>query len=82
MGLFKKHDSSIADRFNEIVAAGTNQTEDEFLDSLNEIVKLIEVNDSYSTNEKLKIYELLSLLSNSSAKQRLKISKKLTNALK
>ena len=51
MGLFKKHDGSIAKRFDEIFEAGATQAESEFLDSLNEIIKMIEVDSSYSTNE-------------------------------
>ncbi len=82
MGLFRKHDGSIAKRFDEIFAAGAKQAESEFLDSLNEIVKMIEVDSSYSTNEKLKIYELLSLMNNSSATDRPKIAKKIRKALK
>lgn len=82
MGLFRKHDGSIAKRFDEIFSAGANQAESEFLDSLNEIVKMIEVDSSYSTNEKLKIYEYLSLMNNSSATDRPKIAKKIRKALK
>ena len=82
MGLFRKHDGSIAKRFDEIFTAGANQAESEFLDSLNEIVKMIEVDSSYSTNEKLKIYEYLSLMNNSSATDRPKIAKKIRKALK
>jgi hypothetical protein len=82
MGLFRKHDASVVKRFDEIFAAGANQSENEFLDSLNEIVKIIEVDNSYSTNEKLKIYELLSLMNNSSSTDRPKIAKKIRKALK
>ena len=82
MGLFKKHDGSIAKRFDEIFEAGATQAESEFLDSLNEIIKMIEVDSSYSTNEKLKIYELLSLMNNSSSTSRPKIANQIRKALK
>ena len=82
MGLFKKHDGSIAKRFDEIFEAGATQAESEFLDSLNEIIKMIEVDSSYSTNEKLRIYELLSLMNNSSSTSRHKIANKIRKALK
>ena len=82
MGLFKKHDGSIAKRFDEIFEAGATQAESEFLDSLNEIIKMIEVDSSYSTNEKLKIYELLSLMNNSSSTSRPKLANKIRKALK
>ena len=82
MGLFKKHDGSIAKRFDEIFEAGATQAESEFLDSLNEIIKMIEVDSSYSTNEKLKIYELLSLMNNSSSTARPKIANNIRKALK
>ena len=63
MGLFRKHDPKIAAQFAEIIEQGTNQSESEFLDSLNVITRIVETDDSYSTNQKLAIYELLSQIS-------------------
>ena len=51
-------------------------------DSLNLIVKAVELDQTYSTDEKLKIYELLSQLSNCGPDQRDRYAKKLRKVLK
>jgi len=71
MGLFKKATIQVfAAAFDKVMEHGAKESESEFLDSLNLIVKAIEVDETYSTNEKLKIYELLSQLSNCEADER------------
>lgn len=82
MGLFRKHDKKIAEKFKEIMTQGTSQTESEFLDSLNIITRIVETDDTYSTNEKLKIYELLSMISNCAPAKRQKYAGKLYKLLK
>ncbi len=82
MGLFRKHDPKIAAQFAEIIEQGTNQSESEFLDSLNVITKIVETDDSYSTNQKLAIYELLSQISNCQPEQRQKYARRLMRKLK
>ncbi len=82
MGLFGgNRDEAIRKRFEEIFEKGSTETESEFLDSLNEITTAVELSETYSTNRKLKIYELLSQLSNCSPKERHKYANKLMRAL-
>jgi hypothetical protein len=83
MGLFHTdHNPEIPAQFDAIINAGTTETESQFLDSLNEIVKMVEVEDSYGTNAKLKIYELLSQLANCSPSERSKYAGKIRKLLK
>ena len=82
MGLFRRHNNGLAKQFEEIFAKGSNETESEFLDSLNVITEAVEKDDTYSTNEKLKIYETLSKLSNCLPQDRPKYAKRLTRYLK
>ncbi|MCR5372266.1 MAG: hypothetical protein K6E41_02235 [Solobacterium sp.] len=79
--MFGGKDKNVADRFEEIFQQGMNQSESEFLDSLNIIVRMVEVNDAYSTGKKLKIYERLTLLANCSPSDRYKYAKKLKRIL-
>ncbi len=83
MGLFHKaHQNGIAEAFDKVYAHGSHETESQFLDSLNLIVKAVELDQTYSTDEKLKIYELLSQLSNCGSDQRDRYAKKLRKVLK
>ncbi|NCB33559.1 MAG: hypothetical protein EOM64_06710 [Erysipelotrichia bacterium] len=84
MGLFggMKHDEEILKQFDEFISQGASETEIKFLDSMNAIVKLVENEDSYSTNEKLKIYDLFSQLSNCSPTERVKYAAKVRKLLK
>lgn len=79
--LFGARDEEIRKRFMEVFEQGSSETESEFLDSLNEITTMVVKNETYSTNQKLKIYELLSQLSNCSPKERHKYAKKIMNTL-
>ena len=79
--MFGKRDKNVADKFDEIFQQGMNQTESEFLDSLNIIVRMVEVNDVYSTNAKLNIYERLTQLANCSPADRHKYARKLRRIL-
>ena len=79
--MFGSRDKKTADKFEEIFQQGMNQSESEFLDSLNIIVRMVEVNDAYSTSRKLKIYERLTLLANCSPSDRYKYAKKLKRIL-
>ena len=79
--LFGARDEEIRKRFMEVFEQGSSETESEFLDSLNEITTMVVKNETYSTNQKLKIYELLSQLSNCSPKERHKYANKIMNTL-
>ena len=82
MGLFHKHNNGIAEAFEKVMELGKRETESEFLDSLNVITRIVETDDSYSTNQKLAIYELLSQISNCQPEQRQKYARRLMRKLK
>lgn len=83
MGLFsKKHDGEVLERFDAILLQASSMTESEFLDSMNIIVCAVERDSTYKTNEKLKIYELISKISNCLPTERKSYAKKLRKALR
>jgi hypothetical protein len=65
----------------DIVKKGENLGSKEFVDSLNPIVLQVETSDRYNTKSRLKIFDLLSILSNCDVKQRRKIAKKAAKLL-
>ena len=81
MGLFHKHDNGIAEAFQKVMELGERETESEFLESLNLITTAVMKDDSYTVNEKLKIYELLSMIANVAPNQRERYARKLTRML-
>ncbi|MBQ9046898.1 MAG: hypothetical protein IJ120_03260 [Solobacterium sp.] len=81
MGLFHKRNPKINSRFRELFDNGVNETESEFLDSMNEVVRMVEYDTEYTTNDKLKIYELMSQLCNCSSSDRHKFARKLKRIL-
>jgi hypothetical protein len=52
------------------------------LNHLNDTIVAVETDDSYNTKEKLKIYSLITSLSNSEGKERKKFAKKIVKALR
>ena len=74
--------SSIAREFERVYEEGKNLTELAFLQKLNEIVIMVAKDDSFSTNEKLKIYELLSQICNCLPQERPKYASKLLSKLR
>lgn len=81
MGLFRKHNNGIAAAFQKVMEHGRRETESEFLDSLNLIVNAVVEDESYTINEKLKIYELLSMIANCSPSQRARYARRLIRVL-
>ena len=83
MGLFSRsHNNGVAEQFEQIFKAGEKMTEQEFLDHLNVIVRAVDIDRTYTTNQKLKSYELLSQISNCSAADRHNYAQKLVKALR
>lgn len=78
----KKHNPDVVNQFDQMITQGSSETEGQFLDSMNSIVKLVENEDSFSTNDKLKIYDLFSQLSNCSPSERTRYAKKVRKLLK
>lgn len=81
MGFFHKHEATVAKAFKKVMEDGKTETESRFFEHLNEIVKMIETDKSYTTNEKLAIYELISQLSNCAPQERTHFAKKLIRIL-
>ena len=81
MGIFHKHDGRIAKAFEKVMELGKKETETEFLDSLNLITVAVQKDNSYTVNEKLKIYELLTMIANVAPAQRAKYANKLRRIL-
>ncbi|MBR2677451.1 MAG: hypothetical protein IKE28_11150 [Solobacterium sp.] len=81
MGLFHKHNNGIAPAFEKVMEHGKRETESEFLDSLNLIVNAVVADDSYTINEKLKIYELLTMIANVAPSERPRYAKRLMRVL-
>ncbi|MBP3892183.1 MAG: hypothetical protein J6D29_08410 [Solobacterium sp.] len=82
MGFFHRHNNGLAKKFEELFEKGVNETESEFLDSLNMITQAVEKDDTYRTNEKLAIYENLSKLSNCLPGDRQKYARKIVRLLR
>ena len=81
MGFFHKHDTAIAEAFKKVMEAGRTETESRFFERLNGIVKMVETDKSYTMNEKLTIYGLISQLSNCASQERPRFAKKLLRIL-
>ena len=77
-----KHDPAISKNFTEATAGCENMKEQELLDAINPTVYVLEKDDSYSTSAKLKIFSLLTSLSNCAPKERAKFVRKIASALK
>ena len=77
-----KHDPSIEASFSDALAGSDKMEERDLLDALKPTIIVIEKDDSYSTNAKLKIFALITSLSNCAPKERPKFVKKISKALK
>lgn len=83
MGLFRKaHNNGLAAGFENMIRNGQNLSEMEFLDHLNEFTKQVIEDQTYSTDDRLAIYELLSQISNCSPADRMRYAKKMIRLLK
>ena len=77
-----KHDPSIQKNFIEALSGCASMEEHDLLDALQPTILVIEKDNSYSTSAKLKIFSLITSLSNCAAKERLKYVKKISRRLK
>ncbi len=80
--MFGRQENEVVKEFRRVYEEGAHETESEFLESLNAFTVIIEKSRDYSTNSKLKIYELLSQISNCSSNERDRYAKKLIKVLK
>lgn len=77
-----KHDKNIQVSFLEAMKGCETMKEAQLQEALNPTVLTIEKDDSYSTSAKLKIFSLISSLTNCAEKERPKYVKKIGRALK
>ena len=77
-----KHDPNTAESFLKLMDGCGTMPENVFQDNLKPTVLAVELDDSYNTKEKLKIFSLLSSLSNCSENERQKYVKKIYKVLK
>lgn len=77
-----KHDAKTAETFKQNMAEFSTMAEQDLLDRLNETIVAVETDDSYNTSQKLKIYALITSLSNSDVKERKKFVNKIYKALR
>ena len=77
-----KHDPKNAETFQTNLRDLDTMSEQDLLDHLNQTIVTVETDDSYNTKEKLKIYSLITLLTNSDEKERKKFVTKIYKALR
>lgn len=65
----------------DIVKSSQDLSQKEFVDKLNPIVLQVETDNRYNTKSRLKIFDLLSILSNCDVKQRKKYARKAARLL-
>ncbi len=81
MAIFKKNDGSVKRQFLESVKDAAKMEEKAFLESLNKTIVNVEKEKSYTTADKLKIFELFTKLSNCAAADRQKFIGKIARKL-
>ncbi|MDO4416404.1 MAG: hypothetical protein Q4C20_15135 [Erysipelotrichaceae bacterium] len=77
-----KHDPNIQKQFAEALQGSEKMAEFELLDAIRPTILILEKDDTYNTSQKLKIFSLITLLSNCAEKERPKYVRKITSALK
>jgi type II secretory pathway component PulK len=75
------HDQKAIDEFNENMQDAVKMKDEQFHENLNKTVVTVELNEEYSTNQKLKVYSALSDLNNCEAGDRAKYVKKAVKLL-
>jgi hypothetical protein len=77
-----KHDPVIAAEFTELMTDVEKLSEADLLERVNKTVLKVEMDDTYSTKAKLKIFSLITYLSNCTERERKKYVRKISRALK
>ena len=77
-----KHDAKTAEQFQNNLKDLETMSEQDLLHRLNDTIVAVETDDSFNTNEKLKIYALITSLENSAEKDRKKIVHKIYKTLR
>ncbi len=75
------HNKSTAAEFETNLTGSEKFNEHELMEAVNVTVVKVELDDKYSTKQKLNIYSQLTSLSNCSAKERKKYAKKVKKML-
>ncbi len=77
-----RHDQMVAAMFSKTMRGCERFSERDLLDALSPTILRIETDDSYSTDEKLKIFSALTSLSNCAERDRPKFVKKAAKLMK
>ncbi len=75
------HNKVSASKFEKNATGAEKFSEQKLMDAVNHTVVDVELDDNYSTKQKLKIYAVLTSLSNCSEKERKKYAKKVKKLL-
>lgn len=75
------HNKQTSAQFEVNIDQAEKLTEQELMDAVNETVKCVELDSSYTTKQKLKIYSVLTSLSNCSERERKKYAKRVKKLL-
>lgn len=75
------HNKQSAANFEQNLANAETFSEVELMEAVNKTVVEVELDEDYSTNQKLKIYSAMTSLSNCSEKERNKYAKKVKKLL-
>ncbi len=73
--------SELAQRLQQIVFENNTTTMKDFIDALNPIIVEVELNESYSTAVKLKIFDLFTKMCNCEGRERKKYANKAARLL-
>lgn len=76
-----KHNAETATEFKVNTKGCENFTEQQLLEAVNKTVVRVELDDDYSTKQKLNIYAMMTSLSNCSESERRKYAKKVYKLL-
>jgi hypothetical protein len=75
------HNEQIRKEFDEMLQNGSSVEENEFLGMTNALINEVAMDDRYSTNSKLKIYDLMGQLCNCAAGDRHRYARKIRKLL-
>lgn len=76
-----KHNQNTANDFQTNMQGCERFTEQQLLEAVNKTVVAVELDEDYSTSQKLKIYSMMTSLSNCGEKERVKYAKKVKKLL-
>lgn len=74
--------SELGQQLIDLARNSKDISDQEFVDALNPMIVKVELDESYKTDRKLKIFDLFTRISNCDARERVKYAKKIARLLK